>query len=489
MSWRTVIITGRCKLDFKMGYLVVRGEQTTRVFLDEVAILVIENPALSLTGCLIEALTEKKIKVIFCDSKRSPAAELVPCHGSHDSSLKIRKRNTVFVIIGIALSVAMAVISCRFSLALLDFQDNYTVHEYVLENGINTASLTDETLYGIIEYTRQGDDTYFFVLCVVTLFIALGVLGSISSISGILTINSGQKAKTLSVLSTLGADIKHQAEFLAFDALIISIIAVPLGVALGILISFPLINSFTGAFYTNSGLLGYDSLPWYIDSFADNLFLYCVGFVLMGFAVIFAASFSPVLRLFKNSSVEIAKTSDAINISLKQNLIDKIAVKIFGIAGRLASQNFTNNRKKFRLISRSVSVCALMFILFSLLKAYASQFNRDVSEDKSISATFFVFYAFAFIIFILAFFGTCSLFYVNFNKRKPEFAMLLSMGMDRGLVFSAYKLLDDRYYFTYPWSEMAFAFVTVVVITLILSLFMTSSVRKINITDELKKNY
>ena len=90
MSWRTVIITGRCKLDFKMGYLVVRGEQTTRVFLDEVAILVIENPALSLTGCLIEALTEKKIKVIFCDSKRSPAAELVPCHGSHDSSLKIR---------------------------------------------------------------------------------------------------------------------------------------------------------------------------------------------------------------------------------------------------------------------------------------------------------------------------------------------------------------------------------------------------------------
>ncbi len=435
------------------------------------------------------------------------------------SSLKIHKRNTVLVIIGIALSIAMAVISCRFGLALLDFRDNYTVHEYVLENGINTASLTDETLRGIIEYTRQGDDIYFFVLCVVTLLIALGVFGSISSISGILTINSGQKAKTLSVLSTLGADIKHQAEFLAFDALIISIIAVPLGVALGILISFPLISSFTGAFYTNSGLLGYDSLPWYIDSFADNLFLYCVGFVLMGFAVIFAASFSPVLRLFKNSSVEIAKTSDAINISLKQNLIDKIAVKIFGIAGRLASQNFTNNRKKFRLISRSVSVCALMFILFSLLKAYASQFNRDVSEDKSISATFFVFYAFAFIIFILAFFGTCSLFYVNFNKRKPEFAMLLSMGMDRGqlyrmtavesvyygiymllyivvgsfvidfVVFSAYKLLDDRYYFTYPWSEMAFAFVTVVVITLILSLFMTSSVRKINITDELKKNY
>lgn len=90
MSWRTVIISNQCKLDFKMGYLVVRGEDVKRVFLDEMAILVIENPAVSMTGCLIEALTEKKVKVIFCDSKRSPTAELVPYHSSHDSSLKIR---------------------------------------------------------------------------------------------------------------------------------------------------------------------------------------------------------------------------------------------------------------------------------------------------------------------------------------------------------------------------------------------------------------
>jgi len=26
MSWRTVIISTRCKLDLKMGYMVIRGE-------------------------------------------------------------------------------------------------------------------------------------------------------------------------------------------------------------------------------------------------------------------------------------------------------------------------------------------------------------------------------------------------------------------------------------------------------------------------------
>lgn len=77
MSWRTVIINSQCKLDYKMGFLVVRSDDVKRIYLDEIAILLIENPAVSLTGCLIEALTEKKIKVIFCDSKRNPIAELV----------------------------------------------------------------------------------------------------------------------------------------------------------------------------------------------------------------------------------------------------------------------------------------------------------------------------------------------------------------------------------------------------------------------------
>ena len=90
MSWRTVIITTRCKLDLKMGYMVIRGEDTKRIFLDEIAVLLIENPAVSFTGCLLEALVEKKIRVIFCDARRSPLAELSPYYGSHDSSRKIR---------------------------------------------------------------------------------------------------------------------------------------------------------------------------------------------------------------------------------------------------------------------------------------------------------------------------------------------------------------------------------------------------------------
>ncbi len=93
MSWRTVVVTTRCKLDLKMGSMVIRGEDTKRIFLDEIAMLVIENPAVSLTGCLLEALIEKKIRVVFCDSKRSPIAELHPYNGSHDCSRKIKTQS------------------------------------------------------------------------------------------------------------------------------------------------------------------------------------------------------------------------------------------------------------------------------------------------------------------------------------------------------------------------------------------------------------
>ena len=90
MSWRTVVITSRCKLDYRMGFMVVRAEDTKKIFLDEIAMLLIENPAVSITGCLLEALTEKKIRVIFCNAGRTPHAEMVPYYQSYDCSRKIK---------------------------------------------------------------------------------------------------------------------------------------------------------------------------------------------------------------------------------------------------------------------------------------------------------------------------------------------------------------------------------------------------------------
>lgn len=90
MSWRTVVISNRCKLDLKSGYMVIRGEEVKRVILDEISTIIIESTAVSLTAYLIAELTERKIKVIFCDNKRNPTAELASVYGCHDCSQKLK---------------------------------------------------------------------------------------------------------------------------------------------------------------------------------------------------------------------------------------------------------------------------------------------------------------------------------------------------------------------------------------------------------------
>lgn len=92
MSWRTVVISNNAKLDYQIGYLVVRGSETTKIHLNEIWMLIIESTAVSMTSYLLNELVKNKIKVVFCDEKRNPSSELVSYYGSHDTSAKIRKQ-------------------------------------------------------------------------------------------------------------------------------------------------------------------------------------------------------------------------------------------------------------------------------------------------------------------------------------------------------------------------------------------------------------
>lgn len=91
MGWRTVMVSKSSKLDLKLGYMVIRdSEQTVRVHIGEISVLIIENTATSVTTSLLNELTKQKIKVIFCDEKRNPSSELMSYYGCHDCALKLR---------------------------------------------------------------------------------------------------------------------------------------------------------------------------------------------------------------------------------------------------------------------------------------------------------------------------------------------------------------------------------------------------------------
>lgn len=94
MSWRTVVISSSAKLDYQMGFLVIRKSEITKIHLSEVGMVIVESTAVSLTAALLAEMTKRKIKVIFCDEKRNPSSELIPYYGSHDTSAKVRTQIT-----------------------------------------------------------------------------------------------------------------------------------------------------------------------------------------------------------------------------------------------------------------------------------------------------------------------------------------------------------------------------------------------------------
>lgn len=92
MGWRTVVLSKRAKVEYSMGYMVVRSQEIHRIFMDEVQTVLVATPAVSLTAVWLNECIRRKIKVIFCDEKRNPAAEVLPYCGSHDSSRQIRSQ-------------------------------------------------------------------------------------------------------------------------------------------------------------------------------------------------------------------------------------------------------------------------------------------------------------------------------------------------------------------------------------------------------------
>lgn len=93
MSWRTIVIKSRAKLDYKMNYVVIRTtEDTKKIFMDEIHTMIVESTAVSITAALLNELIKSKVKVIFCDEKRNPSSELASYYGSHDTSAKYRNQ-------------------------------------------------------------------------------------------------------------------------------------------------------------------------------------------------------------------------------------------------------------------------------------------------------------------------------------------------------------------------------------------------------------
>ncbi len=90
MGFRTVIVNSRAKLEFRLNFMIVKGENEKRIFIDEINTLIVQSTAVSLTAALLSELIRSGVKVIFCDEKFNPCSELIPYYGAHNTSKRYK---------------------------------------------------------------------------------------------------------------------------------------------------------------------------------------------------------------------------------------------------------------------------------------------------------------------------------------------------------------------------------------------------------------
>lgn len=88
-GFRTVVIQSPCKLTYKDGFLIIRGDEVRTVHISELHTLILDTTMVTLTGYLICELMHEKVNVIFCDEKRNPCGQVLPYAGSHDTAARM----------------------------------------------------------------------------------------------------------------------------------------------------------------------------------------------------------------------------------------------------------------------------------------------------------------------------------------------------------------------------------------------------------------
>lgn len=96
MAWRGVVLTRPAALRLDRGCCLVEAEEgPIRLALEDIAYLVLDTPAASLTSALLARFAEAGVLVLACDARHLPAGALLPLQGHHRQTGTLRRQLAV----------------------------------------------------------------------------------------------------------------------------------------------------------------------------------------------------------------------------------------------------------------------------------------------------------------------------------------------------------------------------------------------------------
>lgn len=214
---------------------------------------------------------------------------------------------------------------------------------------------------------------------VVGIVIGIIVFTSIFCIKNSFDISITEKIKQYGMLRSIGATKRQIKRNAFYEATILGLIGIPLGLLLGFIASYILI--IISNYYLNG-------------SFAEGLklvfsfsWLSVLVAIILGIVTIYFSAFKSAKRASKVSPIDSIRNSANIKINPKKIKSPKLIKNIFGIGGEISFKNLKRNKKKYRTTVISIVVSVFVFIALSgFMKLVFQQVDHELEiSDFNIS--------------------------------------------------------------------------------------------------------
>ena len=213
----------------------------------------------------------------------------------------------------------------------------HNMNEYLIS--LETMSLKDSTM------------RVLYMLSAIVIIII--IVSSVFCIKNSFDISITEKTKQYGMFRSIGATSKQIKKNVLYEAFILGIIGIPLGILSGLFASYVLIKICNYYLYN---VLNETRLI-----FSTNLIAILIS-VILGCVTIYFSALKSARRASKLSPMVAIRNSEDIKIKSKKLKSPRYIKSLFGIGGVISYKNLKRNKKKYRTTVISIVVSVSVFI-------------------------------------------------------------------------------------------------------------------------------
>nr|MBP3259043.1 ABC transporter permease [Bacilli bacterium] len=229
---------------------------------------------------------------------------------------------------------------------------NTTANEYLI--ALETNPLKSDMVTGL--------ETFVIIIVIII------IVTSVFCIKNSFDISITEKIKQYGMLKSIGSTQKQIKKNVYYEATILGLFGIPLGVLLGFLASFILMII--------SNLFVKDLIQ--VDLSFSFSWLATLAAIVLGVVTVYLSALSSARKASKVSPIESIRNSGSIKINPKKIKSPKFINKIFGVGGVISYKNLKRNKKKYRTTVISIIVSVFTFVALS---SFMDIIFRSIKED------------------------------------------------------------------------------------------------------------